>query len=50
MAELCVVLVVDGAEPDGGAKLKTLVAAAKASGDIKASFRGTAMFRQAGKA
>ena len=50
LAELCVLLVADGVACDGGPRLKALVAAAMASGDVKTTFRGTVMFRQAGKA
>ena len=46
---LVVVLVGDDVEPDAGPALRTAIAAAKATGDLKTAFRSTAMFHPAGK-
>jgi leucyl aminopeptidase len=48
--ELVFSLVADGAEPDCGPALHAAVAAAKATGDLKTSFRATRVFHQPGKA
>ncbi|MFN6192396.1 MAG: M17 family peptidase N-terminal domain-containing protein, partial [Planctomycetota bacterium] len=40
------VLVVDGVAPEAGAALKVPLAAAKATGDLKTSFRAVSVFHQ----
>jgi leucyl aminopeptidase len=45
LADLAAVLVADGVDPDGGPSLRSQLAAAKASGDLKAAFRSAALFR-----
>ena len=44
--DLVAVLVADGVEPDCGPQLRPLLAAAKATGDRKSSFRSIAVFHQ----
>jgi leucyl aminopeptidase len=41
------VLAVDGTAPDGGPALQSALAAAKATGDVKTTFRSVAVFHQA---
>src|SRR5262245_41825875 len=46
---LVVVLAGDDVEPEAGPALRTAIAAAKATGDLKTAFRSTALFHPAGK-
>ncbi len=48
--DLVAVLAADGVDPDAGPGLQPAVAAAKATGDLKASFRATSLFHQPAKA
>src|SRR5262249_3772472 len=45
LADLAAVLVAEGVDADGGPSLRSQLAAAKASGDLKATFRSAALFR-----